>query len=220
MHEDDAVGDTIVAPLNIGEGHAVTAECALPLRVQLTDFGVCERLPLGSNGSFNREDRLLQGHRGKLVYMAPEEVGNFIAAERHAKMEMFDGLAADMWSCGVCLFLLLAGFPPVGIASQSDERFCVLLKRGVSALVHQWSVQMSAEALDLLSGLLEPDPTKRITAAQAAQHPFLLDSADNANAAAKHIGSKRTIATLLSNTWPPHELVPTQRKARRLKFTE
>ena len=216
MHEDDTVGNAIVAPLSIGEGHSIARERALPLRVQLIDFGVCERLPLGCDGSFSRADRLLQGHRGKLIYMAPEEVGNFIAAERHAKMEMFDGLAADMWSCGVCLFLLLAGCPPVNIASPSDERYCVLLKYGISTLARLWSLQISAGALDLLSRLLEPDPTKRITAAQAAQHPFLLHDVDSDNAAVKHIGSKRTIATLRSSTWPPHEPAAMQRKVRRM----
>ena len=74
-----------------------------------------------------------------------------MAAQRHREAVAFDGLAADMWSCGVCLFLLLAGFPPVNLAWDSDERYALLRNNGVSTLVRSWKLPMSAKAIDLLT---------------------------------------------------------------------
>ena len=200
----------------VSRARSVTAERASQFRVQLMDFGVCERLPLGSDGRFGPDDRCLHGHRGKIVYMAPEEVGNMMAAQRHREAVAFDGLAADMWSCGVCLFLLLAGFPPVNLAWDSDERYALLRNNGVSTLVRSWKLPMSAKAIDLLDGLLQPDPAKRLTAAEAAQHPFLADNASGISAATGLARNKRTIAMARSNTWP--QSAATQRKVRRTMY--
>ena len=35
----------------------------------------------------------------------------------------YDGFPADVWSCGICLFAMLAGFFPLDEASGSDWRF-------------------------------------------------------------------------------------------------
>jgi serine/threonine protein kinase len=43
-----------------------------------------------------------QGQCGKPNYISPEVVLN---------MESFDGFAADLWACGIILFIMLVGMP-------------------------------------------------------------------------------------------------------------
>jgi serine/threonine protein kinase len=41
-------------------------------------------------------------------------------APENLQGEPYLGEAADVWACGVVLFLMLTGFSPFGIAQESD----------------------------------------------------------------------------------------------------
>lgn len=78
---------------------------------------------------------------------------------------------ADIWSCGVIVYMLLVGFPPFSASGVYD------LFRKIRACAYDfkdpaWEL-VSDEAKDFVTWLLTPDPEKRPSAEQALQHPWL-----------------------------------------------
>ena len=92
---------------------------------------------------------------GTPLYMAPEVVkGNYDEK-------------CDVWSCGIILYILLSGGPP--FYGTEDEIFQVLRNVKIRLEGQPWDC-LSADAVDLLRRLLESDPKKRISAAEACHH--------------------------------------------------
>jgi len=80
----------------------------------------------------------------------------------------------DLWSCGVVMFVIIAGRPPfAGQVKTSAERRQLLQKidRGVLFPDAQWA-EVSEDAKDLILGLLNQDTGRRMTAAAALKHHF------------------------------------------------
>lgn len=80
-----------------------------------------------------------------------------------------------MWSIGVIIFVLLSGCFP--FHSDNEE----LLKKQIANADYsfpeeQWG-EISDLARDLVKRLLVIDPSRRLTARQALQHPWLQDTA-------------------------------------------
>ncbi|ETK77503.1 serine/threonine protein kinase, partial [Phytophthora nicotianae] len=102
---------------------------------------------------------------GKASYMAPEVVAG----------EDYSAVLADMWSLGIVLFVMLTGSPLVHIASENENAFAAFLQLGVRRVVRAWKMSsfISEEVCDLMSALLQRDPTQRFTAAEVLAHPLL-----------------------------------------------
>jgi len=81
------------------------------------------------------------------------------------------GTATDMWSAGVSLFILLGGYPPYD-ADTTKAVFKRILLEEVEFDRPVWTA-VPDDARDLVLRLLNKDPRKRITAAQALAHPFM-----------------------------------------------
>ena len=91
---------------------------------------------------------------GSPHYAAPEVI----------KGDPYDGKAADVWSCGVILYALLAGYLPfddVNVRNLLNK-----VKRGYYQMP-----QFSPPVKDLISRMLTLDPASRITIAQIKAHP-------------------------------------------------
>eukprot|EP00455_Lapot_gusevi_P001812 TRINITY_DN1069_c0_g1_i10.p1 TRINITY_DN1069_c0_g1~~TRINITY_DN1069_c0_g1_i10.p1 ORF type:complete len:346 (+),score=165.83 TRINITY_DN1069_c0_g1_i10:122-1039(+) len=86
----------------------------------------------------------------------------------------YDGSAADIFSCGVILFICLAGFPPFQSAIQTDWWFHKLLTNNHALFweAHCRTAFFSTGAKDMINKLLEPDAEKRITIDGIKQHPW------------------------------------------------
>lgn len=93
---------------------------------------------------------------GTPAYIAPEIIRN-----------KGYGLNVDLWSAGVVLFAMLYGTVP--FKAQSMEELHDLILKGKYLLKEDISV----EARDLLRGLLEIDPKKRLTIRNIYRHPWL-----------------------------------------------
>ncbi|KAG5225195.1 CBL-interacting serine/threonine-protein kinase [Salix suchowensis] len=104
------------------------------------------------------QDKLLHTLCGTPAYVAPEVL----------RKKGYDGSKADIWSCGVILYVLLAGFLPF-----QDENVMKMYRKIFKAEYefHPW---FSADARRLISRILVADPDRRITIpAMMRNHWFL-----------------------------------------------
>ncbi|URE42082.1 cbl-interacting protein kinase [Musa troglodytarum] len=101
-------------------------------------------------------DGLLHTQCGTPAYVAPEIL----------RCRGYDGAKADLWSCGVILFVLLAGFLPF-----QDESLTRMYRKVFKAEyeVPPW---FSGEARRLVSRLLVVDPGKRVSIPAIMQLPW------------------------------------------------
>lgn len=100
---------------------------------------------------------------GKLKYMAPEIFA----------MVPYDPCKADMWSCGIILFVMLSGTFAYELPSPTDERFRYVIRGRAGDLIKHWGRHdLSAEVSHLLQKLLCPQEM-RYSAREALQHPWI-----------------------------------------------
>ncbi|PNW88874.1 hypothetical protein CHLRE_01g048650v5 [Chlamydomonas reinhardtii] len=129
------------------------------LNVRVVDFG-CSQLVSTS------EAAPLRGLAGSPLFLAPEILkGSY-------------GLPADMWALGVSMYMLLCGKLPFWLESvpqleqlDMDSINLGIMYNPVLFAGAQWK-GVSEQLKDLICGLLEKDPARRLTAAQAMEHPW------------------------------------------------
>ncbi|KAA8535339.1 hypothetical protein F0562_030342 [Nyssa sinensis] len=109
--------------------------------LKVTDFG------LSAFSDHLRQDGLLHTTCGTPAYVAPEVIGK----------NGYDGAKADLWSCGVILYVLLAGFLPF----QDDN--LVAMYRKIYRGDFKCPPWFSPESRRLITKLLDPNPNTRIT---------------------------------------------------------
>ncbi|KFG46975.1 CAM Kinase family, incomplete catalytic triad [Toxoplasma gondii p89] len=117
----------------------------------LIDFGMSVRV---------RPDETLSEVCGSPHYLAPELLRRQYACP------------ADMWALGVLVFLMLYGrYPYDGHTTSRIVRD--ILYKPIDFRSHH--IRPSSLAICFIRGLLEPDPSKRLTAQEALQHRWILD---------------------------------------------
>lgn len=126
--------------------------------VIITDFGFANRFE-------HKADDLMQTSCGSPCYAAPELV---------ISEGLYVGSAVDIWSCGVILYAMLAGYLPFDDdpANPDGDNINLLYKYIVSTPL-SFPDYISMEARDLLSTMLVPDPARRTTLDIIMRHPWL-----------------------------------------------
>ncbi|GAB4825363.1 CBL-interacting serine/threonine-protein kinase 3 [Ancistrocladus abbreviatus] len=109
--------------------------------LKVSDFG------LSALSQQVRDDGLLHTSCGTPNYVAPEVLND----------RGYDGATADLWSCGVILFVLLAGYLPF------DDSNLMNLYRKISAAEFTCPPWLSFSARKLITRILDPNPMTRIT---------------------------------------------------------
>ena len=85
----------------------------------------------------------------------------------------------DMWSIGVTCYLLLCGDTPFN-GKNRQQLFRRISVDEPSFADDKWG-HISDEGVDFVRQLLQKDPAKRMSAADALSHPWLADLADHNN---------------------------------------
>ncbi|KAJ8752885.1 hypothetical protein K2173_008620 [Erythroxylum novogranatense] len=122
--------------------------------IKLADFGLATYITPGQS---------LHGTVGSPFYIAPEVfVGGY-------------NQAADVWSAGVILYILLSGMPPFWGKTKS-RIFDAVRAADLRFPSHPWD-HISESAKELVRGMICTDPLKRLTARQVLDHYWMVTDA-------------------------------------------
>ncbi|KAK4538433.1 hypothetical protein CDCA_CDCA17G4458 [Cyanidium caldarium] len=85
------------------------------------------------------------------------------------------GYPADIWSAGAVLFILLTGYAPFDVDSESRRLRQIAFDPVPFELLQQAGVSAVGQAF--MRRVLHKDPQRRLSAAEALAHPWLTDRA-------------------------------------------
>ncbi|CAH8338103.1 unnamed protein product [Eruca vesicaria subsp. sativa] len=115
--------------------------------LKVSDFG------LSALADSRRLDGLLHTTCGTPAYVAPEVISR----------QGYDGFKADVWSCGVILFVLLAGYLPFRDSNLID------LYKKIGKAEFKFPNWFAPGAKRLLKRILDPNPNTRISTEKIMQ---------------------------------------------------
>ncbi|KZV40872.1 hypothetical protein F511_22811 [Dorcoceras hygrometricum] len=118
--------------------------------LKVSDFG------LSALAESKRQDGLLHTTCGTPAYVAPEVINR----------RGYDGSKADIWSCGVILYVLLAGYLPF-----HDSNLMEMYKK-IGKAEFKFPSGMSPDARKLIHKMLDPDPNTRISMSKIVENSW------------------------------------------------
>nr|CAD7430327.1 unnamed protein product [Timema monikensis] len=122
-------------------------------KLKLADFGLSKFL---KNGSYTMNTLC-----GTVGYCAPEILLN----------KEYD-LSVDLWSVGVVMYIMLCGYEPFW-DDAGEIGMCKRVVEGEFEFSSPWWDDISDSAKDLISQLLQLEPSSRPTASEALEHPWV-----------------------------------------------
>lgn len=123
-------------------------------RVQITDFGVCNE--------FHGSDAFLSNSAGTPAFTPPEALGE----ERSSG---FSGKCTDIWAMGVTLYAFVYGHVPF----HDDNIIGLYSKIRHQQVDFSPNPPISCDLKELITRMLEKDPSKRITLPEIKDHPWV-----------------------------------------------
>ncbi|XP_053093349.1 ribosomal protein S6 kinase alpha-1 isoform X2 [Pangasianodon hypophthalmus] len=188
-------------------------ESGNPESLRICDFGFAKQLR-ADNG----------------LLMTPCYTANFVAPEV-LKRQGYDE-ACDIWSLGVLLYTMLAGFTPFANGPEdTPEEILGRIGNGHFTLTGgNWDA-VSDAAKDLVSKMLHVDPHQRLTARQVLKHPWIVQRDQLPNSQLQHQDAKLVKGAMaatysaLKSSQPTPELKPiessflAQRRVKKLPST-
>ncbi|GJN31406.1 hypothetical protein PR202_gb19801 [Eleusine coracana subsp. coracana] len=118
--------------------------------LKVSDFGL-SALP-----DCKRQDGLLHTSCGTPAYVAPEVINR----------KGYDGAKADIWACGVILYVLLAGYLPF------QEKNLMDMYKKICKAELKWPNWFPSDVRRLLRRILHPNPSARISIAEIMENPW------------------------------------------------
>lgn len=127
-----------------------------PENLLLDAYGNLKVSDFGLSALTKQGDELLHTTCGTPNYVAPEVLSN----------QGYDGAAADVWSCGIILYVLMAGYLPF------EEADLPTLFRRISAAEFVCPVWFSAGAKTFIHKILDPNPKTRLKIEEIRKDPW------------------------------------------------
>jgi len=144
-------------------------------RLLLADYGFATH--------WNSGDEPLQKALGTLCYAAPE----MMAKEGYSQ-------AADIYSLGVMLFVAVVGRQPFKNATPNDKLYKLVIKRNWKKFWSAFSkTKISDECKELLQGMLERNPAKRMTIKQIKETIWYNDESLTQEQAAEALRKRKEL---------------------------
>jgi len=150
LHEECQIVHRDLKPENI-----LMVDRRSDVNIKISDFGVAKNMTAEGLKTFC----------GTPLYFAPE----VISRQNTVKGKGRYGKEADCWSIGVILYIILCGSPPFDVSGGFD----VAASADIVFYKDQWK-EISREARELVIGLLEKDPRKRLSVKDACDHAWVL----------------------------------------------
>ncbi|GAB4833191.1 CBL-interacting protein kinase 18 [Ancistrocladus abbreviatus] len=125
--------------------------------LKVSDFG------LSAFAESKRHDGLLHTTCGTPAYVAPEVI----------LRKGYDGAKADIWSCGVVLFVLLAGYLPFHDSNLME------MYRKIAKAEFKFPNWFSPQVRKLLSRILHPNPSTRISPVKIMENSWFRKGYDS-----------------------------------------
>lgn len=119
------------------------------MTVKLADFGLCK--------SFTRET--LSTYCGTRLYIAPEVIAG----------DPYEGAPVDIFALGIVLYIMLTSRLP--FTEVSDASYGTFLSDPTANLAEH-HVKLEPEVVELIRGMVEPNPKERLTMKQIKKHPW------------------------------------------------
>jgi serine/threonine protein kinase len=129
--------------------------------LKLIDFGLAKGLESVQTRAVGTPD-----------YMAPEMLDKH-DGEGNVRCERYDAKACDVWSCGVFCYIMLTGNYPFQNAERPNN-VKATLENIVKGNITPMPRAISNDVKDLILGMLQPDPKKRMTLREVSRHPWVL----------------------------------------------
>ena len=135
--------------------------------IKICDFGIGKVL--------KSSEELLYDKCGTPMYMAPE----IVLSNKH---NGYKGFPVDIWACGITLYIMLTGTLPFNLNNKSNDELSLkeIKKKDNTDLQIQIInfnpkkiKNISDEANNLLNGLLNKNPEKRLTCDEILNHQWL-----------------------------------------------
>lgn len=144
---------------------------------------------------------------GTPAYLAPEVIMT-------TKGNTYDGKIADIWSCGVMLYVMLVGaYPFERPEDKHDNQKLQKMIQRILKVEYEFPphVRVSRECRDLLKHVLIPDPATRFTVDDIQRHPWYMkelppgvkEMNDNLPLPAPGLQTKEDIASIVHQAQTP-----------------
>ncbi|KAL0407436.1 UNVERIFIED_CONTAM: CBL-interacting protein kinase [Sesamum latifolium] len=148
----------LVAAVDFCHSRGVYHRDLKPENLLLDEFGNLKVSDFGLSALIDskRQDGLLHTTCGTPAYVAPEVINK----------RGYDGEKADIWSCGVILFVLLAGYLPFHDSNLME------MYRKISKGEFKCPQWFPPEVRKLLSRILDPNPSTRITVSRIMENSW------------------------------------------------
>ena len=137
--------------------------------IKICDFGIGIIL--------SSENQDLHSQCGTPMYIAPEIILS-------TKEKGYKGFPVDIWSAGIALYIMVSGKLPFNLDDNQDDFNGInkenkeknkKLKYEILNKEPKYIEDITAELRDLLKGLLNKDPNKRLNCEQILNHPWFDD---------------------------------------------
>ncbi|CAD8093148.1 unnamed protein product [Paramecium primaurelia] len=171
--------------------------------IKITDFNVSKFTDgYKEFGNLNEHGKIeMWTYTGTVAFSAPEIFSGGLYNEQ-----------VDLWSAGVILYVMLSGELPFNSDYLND--LIDKIQQCKYEMVGPIWDQISYQAKDLISNLLQFDPQKRLTPQQALEHPWVKNAQNESNLPRDRL--EKNMARFLN--WKPQETQMNAKKIKQLCF--